>query len=248
MGYLTLEEVRELGLGVDVASDDAVNAAIDLWSKWLDRVCRQWFDIRGPYTFKLDGNNSNTLFVPAAIVDVEYVRINNSEADLDPSHYRVYKGRGDPTDDRKNPRIKILGPHQFRDIFIEPVTSGRLDFRLGQQNQEVRGRFGYVEPDDSTPVLIERALWLILVEKLTRPEVSGGSGGTDPDPEPSPLVSGIVSEEWTDGHKIKYSVAGGTVGEKRPGLTGTVQNPEVHDIINLYKAGPLIKSPPLQGY
>jgi hypothetical protein len=138
-------------------------------------------------------------------------------------------------DDRRNPRIKLVGPNEYRDIFVAPVTWGiRLIFRKGRQNQEVKGTFGFVEEDGSTPDLIKHATCKLAIEKLSKP-LFVPPGTTNPVPAPPPVLGPLI-EEVTDDHKRKYGQPGGPVGKQPAGLTGITDDQEILDIIKLYKA------------
>lgn len=81
------------------------------------------------------------------------------------------------------------------------------------------------------PYAIIRALTKLVIEKLTNPIYD--PGGTV---SPSASATGAILEEKTDGHAIKYQSAGGGFSERRPGLTGITQDPEILDIIVMYRA------------
>jgi hypothetical protein len=227
--YITIADVRAEGLDVAVASDAKVLSYIEIWQAFMDRACRQWFHAR-QLVLRLDGTDSDTIHIGVPIIQVDHLKLNDSPTTLDSSLYRVYNGRSYP-DDRRNPRIKLIGVEDAH-IYTAPLSGG-LKFVKGRQNQEIKGIFGFVEDDGSTPKLIKRALLLLVIEKLTKPPYIADPSTT---PTPPPPIVGNLMEEWTDGHKFKYSSAGGELAERKPGLTGITQNLEVLDIIKLYKA------------
>lgn len=228
--YITVADIRAEGLDASVASDGEVLAAIILWQQMIERATRQWFDERA-IVLKLDGTDSDALHLPVPIITCDYIKINDEATNLDTDSYRVYNGRDLP-DDRKNPRIKLRNEQARSDIYTSSVFGRLLKFRKGRQNQEVSGTFGYTEPDGSTPELIKRALTKLVIEKLAKP-IYSGSGSA---PTPPPPIVGNLLEEWTDGHKKKYGAAGGDKSPRRPGLSGFTDDPEILDIISLYKA------------
>jgi hypothetical protein len=224
--YISVDDVRDEGLLVADYPDDKVLAYISIWQAFLERACRQWFNARS-LILEVDGNESDTLFFGVPIIAVEYVKINNSGEQLDSTLYRVYNRNG-ALDDRHNPKICLVGPDAYEDIFVAPVTWGRLRFQKGRQNQEIKGIFGYVEADGSTPALIKHALLKLVIEKLTEPlydAVAGSSG--------APILGSILEEE-TDDHRIKYS--GAPTADRRAGLSGITDDPEILDIVKLYRA------------
>jgi hypothetical protein len=133
-----------------------------------------------------------------------------------------------------NPRVKLIDAREgWRDIFTAPDRESRMRFRKGRRNQYIRGVFGYVEADGSTPELIKRALTKLVVEKLTNPIYI--PAGVTP-PTPANAQRGIVTAEWTDTHKLTYAQAGGTVKAKAPGLNGITDDQEILAILTLYRA------------
>ncbi len=230
--YCSVADVRAAGLIDDVTYPDAdVLIAIELWQAFLDRACRQWFVPR-TLTLSIDGTDSDALHFGVPIISIEYVRLNDSTTDLDPTSYRVYNGRRYP-DDRRNPRIKLRSLADFPDIYTAPISATSLKFRKGRQNQQIRGIFGFTEDDGTTPRLISRALCKLVIEKLTNPIAIPGA--TPPTPPP-PIIAGALLEEVTDGHKRKYA---DTVKfkERRPSpYQGLTNDQEILDIIKLYRA------------
>ncbi len=230
--YITVADVRALGLDSTVASDSAVLAAIKTWQKFIERACRQWF-YPLELEMNLDGTDSDALHFGVPIISIASLRINNATATLDPKYYRVYNNLLSPAD-RQNPRLKLVdGSTGNWDIYTAPLRDGRLMFRHGRQNQYVKGVFGYIEADGTTPELIKRALAKLVVEKLTKPIYANPLA---PPVAPPPLFSGVIVEEWTDGHKIKYGQSGGELKPRQAGLAGITDDPEVLGILKLYKA------------
>ncbi len=215
-------------------SDTEVQISISLWQTFIERACRQWFYPK-ELELVVDGPESDTLHFGVPIISIEELEINmgsnNEGTILQTSEYRIYSSRTYPHD-RQNPRIKLIGRFSDnRNIFTGDDSYGGK-FLKGAQNQRILGVFGYVEEDGSAPPLIKHALTKLVVEKLRRPIV--------PDEEsasiPPPLVAGLVQEEWTDGHKIKYAVSGGETRDRAPGLSGITDDPEILAIIKLFKA------------
>lgn len=226
--YITVADVRAEGLD-DPPTDGDVQAAILLWQELVDRATRQWFR---PIELELnvDGNDSDTLFFGVPIISIEEIRINGASEALDPAYYRVYNGNRYPKD-QQNPRIKLIDQwDSHRDIYTAPDRYSRRRFRRGAQNQYIKGVFGYVDNNGQPPALIKRALTKLVIEKLTRPIVE------NPALQPPPIVRGIVTEEWTDGHRVRTSRAGGDLKVRAPGLAGITDDPEILRILQLYRA------------
>lgn len=232
MPYVTVADFRNLGVP-DPPTDAQIQAAITLCESFIDRACRQWFESR-QLDFFFDGTDSDAIHLGVPIIDIDFLRINGNTSflnsasnNLDPEFYRVYSSNDGMMDDRRNPRIKLVGD-QHRDIYTAPLQYGRLLFRKGRQNQRIAGQFGFVEPGGVTPPLIVRAVQKLVIEKLASPVF-----GTSPITPPSGGGSGVVVEESTDDHRIKFAVS--QLTPKRAGLSGFTQDQEVLDIIKLYK-------------
>lgn len=231
MAYITVQQVRDAGLDDGVADDDTVNAAIAGWQEFIDRATDQFFEPRAA-TVNLDGTDSDTIHFGVPIISITEIKINNSPTALDPALYKVYNRQEAPNDDRRNPRIKLIRDDDNRDIFVNPIIHGRTLFRKGRQNQEVTGTFGFTEVGGGVPFLIQRALLLLVIEKLATPILASPS-------TVSPELNGArgpILEEVTDGHKLKFQARGGPVKASPKGLRGITENPEILDIIKLYKA------------
>lgn len=228
--YIEISDVRAAGITVDMASDDQVLASILLWQEFFDRACRQWFLPR-ELTIEFDGNNSDVIHFGVPICSIEYLRINGDSNDLDTDLYEVYGTNLQYPQFRGNPRIKLVHSLQITDIHVAPFTHGELKFYKGYKNQLVRGIFGYCDANGSAPLMIQRGLLKLVCEKLTRPIIPGD----DPPEESSLTFAGVVIEERTDGHSLKY---GNTTRykERRVGLSGITSDPEILDIIKLHRA------------
>lgn len=237
--YISVQDVRDAGLLEADFPDAVVLAAIEMWQAFLDRACRQWFSSKA-LILQVDGTDSDALHFGVPIIAIDYVKLNNDTAELNTDYYRVYAGRNYP-DDRRNPRIKLVSADDF-DIYTQPMSSGRMKFRKGRQNQEISGTFGFVEEDGLAPKMIQRALLKLVVEKLTTP-IYGDPVGT-----PAPPLVGAVIDEWTDGHKLKTAQAGGAISPRKPGLVGITDDQEILTIIKLYRAPLGVATPANESY
>jgi len=229
--YCSILDIRNEGLTDPPYSDAQILSYIEIWQSFLDRACRQWFNPR-TMIIEFDGTDSDAIHFGVPIITIEYLQINERGVDLEVEYYKVYSDRN-MFQDRQNPRIKLVNNRDRRDIFTAPM-GGRLIFKKGRKNQIVKGTFGYVEADSSTPKLIKRALTKLVIEKLTAPiyvppgEVGGGSA--------TPPILGNLLEEWTDGHRMKYTAPGGDTKPVAAGFRGITNDPEILMIIKLFKA------------
>lgn len=231
MTYITVQDVRDAGLIDDTKfPDQAVEDAIEVWQEFIDRACRQWFEERA-LTFRVDGTDSDTLHFGVPIITIEHLKINDSATALDTNLYKVYSAKGYP-DDRRNPRIKLVEKDEA-DIYSAPLIYGKMKFRKGRQNQEIKGTFGFIEENGEAPEMIKRALTKLVIEKLTKPIYVDPS--VVPPVPPPPIVGALISEK-TDGHSKTWAQAGGSIKPQAPGLSGITSDQEILDIIRLYKA------------
>lgn len=228
--YITVQVLRDLGIDAGALSDTDAEKLIRRCQAVLDRACRQWFNER-TLQFKFDGTDSDAIHFGIPIVSIDWIKLNDDPNVLDPRHYRVYNGRDYP-DDRRNPRVKLIHDTAHRDIYTAPLMMGRLLFRKGRQNQEVRGKFGFLESDGSPPEAIQEALTRLVVEKYTNPVYV--APGSSPPPSPPSGGGGTIMEEWTDGHKVKFATA--PLATKKAGLSGITRDAFVQDVIKLYRA------------
>jgi len=232
--YIVISDIRAVGIDDALFSDAEVLASIEVWQAFLERACRQWF-MPKTMTMQFDGTDSDALHLGVPIISISSLYVNNSELPLDPALYKVYSSKSYP-DDRHNPRIKLISS-DAHDIFTRPVGHyGAMKFNKGRKNQTISGIFGYVEEDNSTPLLIKRALTKLVVEKLSKPLFLKSDGTSTDISDNVPPIYGAMMEERTDGHQMKYFYPGGEISPRQPGLIGITADQEILDIIRLYKA------------
>lgn len=226
MAYVTLQDVRDFGIGADIATDQQVSAAIVLWSQVIDRLTGQWFEPRS-MTIRLDGSGRDTLHLPVPIISVSSLKVNGESTALATDRYTLYTSRTIP-DDRLNPRIRLGGAGSY-------WTGGGPIYAVGFQNQTIAGIFGYVEDDLSTPEPIRYALMKLISEKLKNPP----NAPEDLPPDENLGLQGPVIEETTDGHSRKWGAV--SVKATRPGLAaGITSDPEINAILLMYRRAPMV--------
>lgn len=195
---------------------------------FIDRHTRQWFNKRtfdSSNPVKIEGNNSQILFLPVPIISIDEIRKNGSTMALDQSFYRAAMSRTIP-DDRRNPTIKLIADSD--DVLF--ISAGLW---MRGTITEIEGSFGFLEPDGSTPRPIVRATTKLALIYATKSlgeaaEQASTSNGLGP-----------LKREKTDFHEIEYhnpNVGGGKSVSVGTGLSG---DDEVDDIIAAYK-GPII--------
>lgn len=228
--YISVSEVRALGVNMDPPTDAQIQSSICLWQTFIERATRQWFRPI-ELVLEVDGTDSDALHFGVPIISIDEVRLNGAADALSANNYKVYNDKGGLGTGRQNPRIKLTTSNSPRDIYT--ASYGRTIFRKGRQNQYIKGTFGYVEDDGtSPPPLIKHALSKLVVEKLAVPVVPDAA----PEDLAPPVITGAIHEEWTDGHRLKYRQAGSTLLPRNPGLAGITDDQEILGIIRLFKA------------
>ena len=204
-----------------VPADSALDSYILQAMAFIDRHTRQWFNARSG-TVKHPGNNTQLLQLNVPIISISQILLNGNQPPLDLNSANIFNGRFTP-DDRRNPRI-ILRRANVDIYALEPR------FFLKDRISEITGVFGYLEPDGSTPLLIQRAtLKLAIIRMLKSAGASAAESATSGD-------RGPVQSEKTDIHEISYydprSGSGGGLNEG----TGLSGDDEVDDIIASYRS------------
>lgn len=230
MAYPTVDDFRTMGIDEADYDDDAVEAALAYAIQFIHRATGQFF-VEREADVSFDGNDGDTLFLPVPLIELEALYLNGATTPTDSGVYRAYTRCEEPQDDRRNPKIQLVDPSSTGgDIFSAPIITGALKFRKGRQNQRVVGTFGFVEADGSTPAMITRAIKKLTIEKLA-PLVT--TADTPSAPELPALIQQIA-EEQTDGHRVKFAIADRS--GRRVGLSGVTPDPEIEDIVRLYKS------------
>jgi hypothetical protein len=173
-GYAAVSDLRDEGVTATDATDARLQRLIALASRYVERITGRFFEPR-MQTLRVDGSGGRVLALGHPIIGIDTVSIDSnpfSPADLtvDPDLFRVYnrhltQGLLLP-DDRDHPRLELVNEEDVH------LGLGRLRWPRGQQNIEVRGVFGYTEPDGSptgrTPELIRHVTKLLVLRELPR--------------------------------------------------------------------------------
>ncbi len=222
MGYVTVAEARAEGIPTP-PSDVKLQTAIDEWSAFVDKACRQWFDSRS-LTIYLDGTDCDSLWLPIPIITLTQLFVNGDFTNaVDLALYNIHNARDIP-DDRTNPRVTVNRPSDVADLFTRVVFGEAVRFLKGNRNQKLVGTFGFTDAGGVTPPAIKRAV-MKLISKSLSPLYAGGLGST-------PLVPGPVKSEKTDGHSIEYGIS----GSGATGFLAITGDAEVDAILRLYRA------------
>lgn len=186
--YATLEDVRALGVTEEMATDEEVIDWIEIACLAIDESTGQFFESR-EMTMLLDGSGGNTLHIDVPIIELASVSLNGDDEETPLEYIEIYNNCGaSRPDDRKNPRISWKA---YDGIFYR-----------SSRNQKLVGRFGYVEPDFTTPKLIQKiAAKLAAIYAVNKEGPTDWKGGQ----QNQKLIAGPITKELTDGHYIAYS-------------------------------------------
>lgn len=221
MAITTIQDVRDEGVTVEIASDDLITAHIDTWEAAFSDQCEQWFEERSGTLF-VDGDNTPSTFLQIPIITIDSITDVVNSTVLSVSDYAVYNGRTMLQDDRRNPRI-ILNTGLFYS---------------GNRRWQIVGTFGYTEADGRAPAQVRRAMLMLIIEKLLNPIVE--TVGIPP----AVVVSrpeGQTTFERTDDHEIRFA----NLEKQRSNYTnsGLTSNRFILETISKFRAPMGIRAP-----
>jgi len=145
----------------------------------IDRSTRQFFNKRTG-VFKLEGNNTPLLHLQVPIIEITKLVVNSGAQELfegELQDFVAFKGRQSPQDDRWNPKIN-LNVGRGRDSIYSRPLSNRV-FVKGTLT-EITGSFGFLEPDGSTPSLIQLATKALVIDQINNPIADTDTAETGP--------------------------------------------------------------------
>ena len=156
MAYIALKDLRDEGISDPPYTDAWVTERISLAQFSIREIYGRFFEKR-TLTLTLDGRGHNTLWLPIPPVSVTAItKVTVADVEVDSADYRVIM----PSfpDGRGNPKLfKIAGV-----------------WTAGESNIEVKGDFGFVEADETTPPLIQDACKRIAVAWM--PQIGDAEG------------------------------------------------------------------------
>jgi len=204
-------------------SKASVEALIDTQMEFIDQWTGQFFNKRTG-VFLLEGNNNYLMHFNVPIIEITKLLINETKEELfegDDLDFLAFKGRAQPQDDRRNPKIRLNRNND--NIFTGAVTNR---FFLKNSTTEITGSFGFLEPNGSTPALIQRATKLLVFGQLQAPAVAGIS----------PSLGGLRRVK-VDLHEKEFFEDRGI----NRGFQAT-PNKEVNNILGIYKRPIIVKT------
>lgn len=229
--YITPADVRAAGISAAILPNTRLLSLIKLTQSYIERRCRQPFrPVR--HTAKVPGNNANKLLFDVPIIGVESISIYDNV--MDAGTFKVYNipTHGSdpgwlPTDNRGNPKIQLAEePSLFSGTLLQRY--GRIP--VGTANVSVKGIWGCLEPDGTTPEAIKMAM-LYIIAANADPPTPGVSGVMPPGP---------VIRERTDLHEIEY----GQATKSQIIAAPFVKSPEAEEMLRAWK-GPLMIDAPV---
>ena len=156
--------------------EEIILTAMDL----IDEHTGQFFNKRSG-VFQLEGANHPTMWFPVPIIDITELLINSTDLTLKEGEdfdFFAFKGRSEPQDDRRNPRIKLNVGRGRDSIFTGSITN-----RIFAKDtlSTFTGSFGFLQLDGSTPSLITRATLILSAKEINQSSVSSDlTSGTGP--------------------------------------------------------------------
>ncbi|MFH1730008.1 MAG: hypothetical protein ABIA04_16470 [Pseudomonadota bacterium] len=208
--YITVQDIRDEGVSITDANDEKLLQKIIMWQEFIDQITGQFF-LPKTKTLYLDGNNSDILFFGIPIISIEYIKINDSEDELEEDYVVVYNR--DYPKDRFNPRIKLKTLDSSN---IYSGSSCRRIFEKGKQNQIIKGVFGFVDQSGNPPQMIKYAHRKLVIKDLSNLANRDHSVGK------------TIIEEKTDKHSVKFSSS----SSSHLSITG---DKEIDEILMMYR-------------
>lgn len=225
--YVELADIRAEGIDAGELDDDRAEFLSAGWQSWFEHKTGNWFESRTK-TFVLDGNGTRVLFMPCPIIAITALYINlDFDNAVDSDDYVIYN-RYYP-DDRQNPMIKLKKEVSSSSFFNRNVGV----FNVGDQNQKIVGDFGYVEEDGSVPFPVFRAILSLVV--MSSEYMADGDIDV--------LRSGLITEEVTDRHRIRFANLFKEIGQWNS--TGIA---EIDDALRMFKRPAFVGSPRRRRY
>ena len=160
------------------------------------------------------------------LIGVEFVKANSSTQTVSQSSLAVYNSPSLETsrwyssseDYRRNPRIALKAD---LDIYSGAYLGAADVFAVGRRNQTIKGVFGFVEPDGTTPSQITYAMLKLVYSTATALSLASSTTST----------AGPIKKEKVDRHEIEYMESTSSTS-----TSALSSSPEVEEIIQLYKA------------
>lgn len=206
--YISMEEARAV---VNPAMTDArLKEIVASAQNYIDGRCRQWFEPRAQEML-VDGGGGKSLHLSIPIISLRQLFVNDNPDPCPVGLYRVYSGRGNSPDDRRNPRVRLIGD----------VWANR--FAYGAQNQKLVGTFGFVEPDGSTPERIRYAMMRLVQKNGRSPSGVPTSGSVGP----------LAKKQVDKGAEWYFAPWAST---SKTGQIPIVGDAEIDGILNNYRA------------
>jgi len=149
--------------------------------QFIDEKTGQYFN-KKTGIFQIEGNNTPLMHLPVPIIDITEFTVNSADTPLTEGEdydFVAFKGRQNPQDDRRNPRIKLNFGRGRNSIYSGSLTSRAF---MKGTFATITGSFGFLEPDGTTPLMIQRAVKLLVMKEINNQigESASSTSGTGP--------------------------------------------------------------------
>lgn len=171
MSYCSVEDLRAEGLNEEKYSDNDLEKLVKISCDFIDKVTGQFFEPR-ELTLRLDGRGGRILPLPYPLINAVFIEIDSEVV----NDFVIYNR----LEDRSYPKI-------FRN----------RRWPKGILNISIKGTWGYVEQDGSTPEDIKRIARKLAIYNF--PDLSDAEAQEDKN------MRGLLVSETTDGHSYKLS-------------------------------------------
>lgn len=233
-GYCTVQDLRDEGVTVTMASDAQLQERILLVSRMIDRFTGRWFDLR-TLSFTVDGTGKPSIHLDQPIVAIDTVSVDTIAflpSDIIVYNRHVSEGLLYPND-ADNPRIEVRQP--IDDDLLFKV--GLKNFPRGQLNIRLDGIFGYREHDGTAtgkvPELIRYVAKLMTIRYLARmADISGSADYRE---------SWRVTEIKTRDQTVKWAAPSGSALGRR-GVGRFTGDPEIDTILMGFRRPPTMRA------
>lgn len=239
--YCSVQDMRDEGVPASFA-DPWIYNRIRLAQQFVEATTRRFFYPK-PLKLRMNGTGGPKLFFNDPIIAVEYIKFEVSPlypedfTSVETDIFRVYNRHLSMNllepDDRNNPHIELFNPGFVRNNGRYALLT-RLSFPEGQQSVEVKGLFGYTEPDGSstgkTPDMIRHVTKLLVIRQLDKMTSSGRSDAQN--------KWRLQSESTRD---QSYALEGLGALKLVPG-NGFTGDPEIDDILAYFSRPPAMGS------
>jgi hypothetical protein len=206
--YIDIDYLVKEGLTEAAQQTSRATMAIQMAQQYIEKMTEQFFE-KTVKTLLLDGEGTSTILLPIFCIDITTLKIHT---------YNIYGVPEWEDIDPEDAEDYVLYNRFFPDDRVNPKIEMTFDVQKGKQNIQIIGNFGYVESDESTPLLIKKICAKLAMHEF---EILMSSDRGDD------RQRARILEEKTDGHSYKLGecmIAGIYTGD-----------PEIDSVLIHYK-------------